>query len=120
VSELCQKYSFNIIAVMGSGFGSTVYLGTRNKTSEMVCIKAVDLLSLGFATPYTQMIHQEIQCLGMFDSDFIVRLYDVYHSGSFCYLVMELCAGGDLYKMLKLSPGDLPEGFISTIIGQIA
>jgi serine/threonine protein kinase len=33
---------------------------------------------------------------------------------------MELCAGGDLYKMLKLSPGDLPTAFISCMISQIA
>jgi serine/threonine protein kinase len=56
----------------------------------------------------------------MFNSDFIVKLYDVYQSQTFCYLVMELCAGGDLYKMLKFSPGDLPTNFICTIIRQIA
>lgn len=32
---------------------------------------------------------------------------------------MELCAGGDLYKMLKLSPIDLPEHFITSIMKQI-
>jgi hypothetical protein len=57
ISELSLKYSFNIQAVLGSGFASTVYLGTRNETKEMVCIKAVDLLTLGFNTPYIQMIH---------------------------------------------------------------
>lgn len=48
-----------------------------------------------------------------------MQLYDVYESGTFYYLVMELCPGGDLYKMLKMSPIDLPTHFISAIIRQI-
>lgn len=55
----------------------------------------------------------------LFNSESIVKLYDVYESNTFIYLVMELCPGGDLYKMLKLSPGDLPSGFITCIMKQI-
>lgn len=55
-----------------------------------------------------------------FSSEYIVQLYDVYESSSFYYLVMELCPGGDLYKMLKMSPINLPPKFINTLIKQIA
>lgn len=55
-----------------------------------------------------------------FSSEYIVQLYDVYESSSFYYLVMELCSGGDLYKMLKMSPINLPPKFINTLIKQIA
>jgi hypothetical protein len=33
---------------------------------------------------------------------------------------MELCIGGDLYKMLKLSPSDFPTAFVENVILQIA
>jgi serine/threonine protein kinase len=58
--------------------------------------------------------------LNLFKSDYIVRLYDVYESSTFYYLVMELCPGGDLYKMLKRSPLDLPLKFVNKLIKQIA
>lgn len=32
---------------------------------------------------------------------------------------MELCPGGDLYKMLKRSPNDLPCKFVNAIMKQI-
>lgn len=32
---------------------------------------------------------------------------------------MELCPGGDLYKMLKMSPINLPTKFVNCIINQI-
>lgn len=32
---------------------------------------------------------------------------------------MELCPGGDLYKMLKMSPISLPTKFVNCIINQI-
>lgn len=32
ISLMSQKYTFNIQAVMGSGFASTVYLGTKNNS----------------------------------------------------------------------------------------
>jgi serine/threonine protein kinase len=56
----------------------------------------------------------------MFNSDYIVKLLDVYQSQTFFYLVMELCGGGDLFKMLKLSPGNLPIDFVSSVICQVA
>ena len=37
------------------------------------------------------------------NSEYIVNLLDIYQSPTFYYIVMELCQGGDLYKMLKLS-----------------
>lgn len=50
------------------------------------------------------------------DSEYIVKLYDVYQSNTFYYLVMELCVGGNLYRMLKISPADLPCKFVDIIM----
>lgn len=112
------KYSFNIQAIMGAGFASTVYLGERIDTHEMVCVKAIDLITISYSSQDKQLIHKEIEYLSWFDSDFIVKLYDVYESNTFYYLVMELCPGGDLYKMLKISPLNLPSDFVTSIIKQ--
>jgi hypothetical protein len=58
ITEMSQKYTLNIEAVLGSGFASTVYLGVKIGTNEMVCVKAIDLLTLGISSPYAAMIHQ--------------------------------------------------------------
>jgi len=46
---------------------------------------------------------REIKYLRQFDSKHIVKLLDAYESPSFCYLVMEFCRGGDLFKFLMNS-----------------
>lgn len=63
---------------MGSGYASTVYLGQKIDTHQMVCVKAIDLVAMGYSGQYMELIHKEIQYLQGFDSEFIVKLYDVY------------------------------------------
>lgn len=55
---MSEKYTFNINAIMGCGFASTVYLGTRNSNNEMVCIKAVDLMVFGSSHQYIDLLHK--------------------------------------------------------------
>ena len=55
------KYQVNMNAILGSGFASSVYLGSRISDTKPVCVKAVDLLALGQpGSPHVALIHQEI------------------------------------------------------------
>ena len=58
ISQLSAKYSFNTQAVLGSGFASTVYLGEKMQDKQLVCIKAIDLMALGFAPQHIELIHK--------------------------------------------------------------
>lgn len=44
----------------------------------MVCIKAVDLIKINLSNQFISLIHKEIECLYKFNSDFIVKILDVY------------------------------------------
>lgn len=61
-------------------------------------MKVLDFLTLG--KKQLAMLQNEVKNLHSFSSDHIVKIYDVYESPSFCYLMMELCPGGDLFRML--------------------
>ena len=52
-------------------------------------------------------------------SEYIVNLYDDYESPTFCYLVMEFCPGGDLYKMLTVTSFIVPLRIAAGIIQQV-
>ena len=61
ITEMGAKYQVNMNAILGSGFASSVYLGTRISDTKPVCVKAVDLLAFGSAdSPHIALIHQEI------------------------------------------------------------
>ena len=67
ITEMGSKYHIDMNAVLGSGFASAVYLGTRISDSLPICVKAVDLLTFGSSdSPFIQLIHQEIECLQKF------------------------------------------------------
>lgn len=51
-----------------------------------------------------ELLKQEIESMNLFkNSEYIVNFYDIYESPTFYYIVMELCPGGDVFKMLQFS-----------------
>lgn len=46
ISKFQEKYIFNIDAMIGNGFASSVYMGEEISSQRMVCIKAIDLMTL--------------------------------------------------------------------------
>jgi serine/threonine protein kinase len=94
-----------------------VYAGENIHTNELVCVKVIDCMHLGAEGKET--LQREIRYLQRLDSPRIVRLLDGYESPSFCYLVMEFCRGGDLFRfVLKSQP--LHPLFARQIVLQIA
>lgn len=59
ISELQQKYKFDINQMIGSGFASSVYLGEEISLQKSVCIKVIDLAALKMANAKAaELLHQ--------------------------------------------------------------
>lgn len=58
------------------------------------------------------MLTNEIKCQQQLHSDYIVNIFDVYDTSSFCFVVTELCEDGDLFKLIQFSRVGLPESLV--------
>lgn len=41
-----------------------------------------------------------------------MKIYDVYDTNSFCFVITELCEDGDLFKLVQFSRVGLPEQLV--------
>lgn len=99
---MSKIYHIEMGLELGSGFASIVYLGENIHTQEIVCVKVIDYMALG-SEEARKILNREIKYLNQFNSPHIVKLIDVYESISFCYLIMEYCSGGDLFRFILKS-----------------
>ena len=114
---MSSLYHVEMSLELGSGFASIVYLGECLATLKPVCVKVIDLQVLG-GHKERLALQREIRYLRQLDSPYVVKLLDSFESPSFCYIVMEYCAGGDLYRFMRKSP-PLHPLFVREIIEQI-
>jgi len=81
--------------ILGMGNYSTVYLGISKSTKERVAIKKVkkDLVK-------EDNINNEINILLQIDHPNIIKLFAIFESENYVYLVMELVTGGELFDRI--------------------
>lgn len=58
------------------------------------------------------MLSNEIKCQKQLQSDYIIKIFDVFDTNSFCFVVTELCEDGDLFKLIQFSRFGLPESLV--------
>lgn len=58
------------------------------------------------------MLSNEIKCQKQLQSDYIIKILDVFDTNSFCFVVTELCEDGDLFKLIQFSRYGLPEPLV--------
>lgn len=92
-------YELDLNEQIGTGFSSVVYKAIDTRTSEVVCIKAVDYVGLG--PIQKSMVVNEIKVMKAVDSENAIKCLDVLESSNFCYIISEYCEGGDLYQKIK-------------------
>lgn len=85
---------------IGKGSFATVFLAHHQDTGEAVAMKVVERKKLN--KKLLGNLSLEISILKTIQHPNIVRLYDVYHSSRYVYLVMEYCSGGDLAHLLSM------------------
>ena len=113
------KYEFSMDQRLGSGMSGDAYAGIDTDTHQLVCVKVVDRAV--YTTPEQQaLLDNEIRCQTACQSNHTIRLVDIFDTTSFCFIITELCEGGDLYRFLKLGENSMPEGLLLHFARQIS
>lgn len=102
-----QNYIFNMNEVLGKGNFSKVYRAINEVTStrwlipdEVVAIKVVELSSI--KTPaLVQLLYSEIDILKTLHHPNVLNCLEVFTSANNCYIITELCDGGDVETRIR-------------------
>eukprot|EP01083_Nonionella_stella_P005007 14602_1 len=78
-----------------------VVAAKHRTTGEDCAIKIVDKRSCE-----SKMLKTEIQILKKLDNPYIVQLYDIFETKKYLYIVMEMCAGGELFDQIAQLDGE--------------
>ncbi|AGF85177.1 kinase [Moumouvirus goulette] len=96
-----NKYEIKNIELGEGGFAK-VYLGINKFTNEKVAVKKVLLNQK--KTPKNELLNKltiEIQIMRQLNHPNIVKLYDVYKTDDYWYIVMEYCDAGTLARVIE-------------------
>jgi len=102
-----QNYVFNMNEVLGKGNFSKVYRAVNEVTSnflltldDVVAIKVVELSSI--KTPaLVQLLYSEIDILKTLHHPNVLNCMEVFTSANNCYIITELCDGGDVETRIR-------------------
>ena len=111
-NNISRDYDFD--KIIGEGGYGTVYLAYNKNNQEKRAIKVIkkkDLTDL-------KIFNHEAKLLLTMDHPNIVKLYDVYETEDFLYLVTEYCEGGELFYHITKTK-HLTESEVSKIVRQI-
>lgn len=105
--------------VLGTGAAGLVRLVTHKETGVEYAVKIIDLSKYTTEKRLTQL-KTEVQISAQVNHENIIRLEEVYQSDTHLYLVQELCAGGDLFDLLKSQKnGHLSEDETRRLVKQL-
>jgi hypothetical protein len=109
---------FRILRCIGRGGMSVVYRAQDEASGEHVALKMMSY-RLIFDTAALTRFHQEAAIVQGLDHQNIARLERLFTAYRTYFLVMELCDGVDLRRLVK-ARGPLPEVQVRPILGQLA
>jgi len=89
---------YDVKDILGEGGFATVRSGRHKLTGKKVAIKTIDLFKI--QSDKLEMLQNEVEVMKMLDHPNIVRLYETFSEEDKLHLVMEHCAGGDLFDFL--------------------
>jgi serine/threonine protein kinase len=84
-----------------------VFRGKDDECDQAVALKVIDLKGLKDAVA-REMLESEIAILKELTHPNILKCLDVLKTANHCYIITELCEGGDLASAIK-KRGRLPE-----------
>lgn len=95
-SDLEKHYDVDRQASVGQGVSAAVYRGRERATGTTHAVKCI-------AKEFVQRVsdlQNEIKMMLALDHPNIVRLFQVFEDRQFIYLILELCAGGELFERI--------------------
>jgi serine/threonine protein kinase len=110
--------NFRILRCLGRGGMSVVYLAEEETTREMVALKMMSYRLIYDPVALSRFQHEADLVQGLEHENIarLKRLFPAYHT---YFLVMELCDGVDLQRLLRAN-GPLPEREVRAVLGQLA
>ena len=86
-----DKYTF--VEKLGSGTLGAVYLAKDKATHERVAVKAIKKTNISDVESF----RNEISILRSLDHPNIIKLLETWETDHICFLVTEVCEGGELF-----------------------
>ena len=109
---------FRILECVGRGGMSVVYRAQDESTGELVALKMMSYRLIYDADALARF-HQEANLLQSLDHENIARLKRLFPAYHTYFLVMELCEGVDLDRLVR-ARGRLAESQVRPILGHLA
>lgn len=113
-----QVEGFRILRPLGRGGMSVVYRAREEATDDLVALKMMSY-RLIYDSAALARFHQEAEILRGLNHVNIARLKRLFPAYNTYFLVMELCDGADLARLVRVR-GRLTEPQVRPILGQLA
>ena len=109
---------YEIKQILGKGKFGLVKLGIHRQTKRKVAIKIINKKLI--CAIDVQQVKTEIDILKIAKHPNIIQLYDVFENENYIYIIMEYCAGGDLFSYIEKRGFRLPETRAAEIIHKLS
>ena len=109
---------FDVKGTLGKGKFGLVKLGIHKLTGRKVAIKIIN--KQGITEQEMQLTKTEIEILKIGQHPNIITLYDVIENEEKIYIIMEYCAGSDLFAYIEERNFKLPEKHAAQIIRKLS
>ncbi|KAJ3438976.1 serine/threonine-protein kinase brsk2-like protein [Anaeramoeba flamelloides] len=109
---------YKIGKTLGVGSSSKVKLAIHKDTKKKYAVKILTKSSLSEKKQMRKKVEREISILKLLKHPNIMRLYDVYETSKYLYLILEYVSGGELFDYL-ISKGSLSHSKALSFFQQI-
>lgn len=108
---------YDIGEKLGNGKFGLVRLGIHKETGRKVAVKIMNKTQMNELD--LDLVKTEIEILKICQHPNIIRLYDIFENINYIYIIMEYCAGGDLFSYIENRGFRLPELRTAQIIHKL-
>jgi serine/threonine protein kinase len=108
---------YEIKSPLGKGKFGLVKLGIHKESGREVAVKIINKKLVGPVD--VQQVKSEIDILKIAKHPNIIKLYDVFENEKYIYIIMEYCAGGDLFSYIEKRGFRLKEERAAEIIHKL-
>ena len=90
---------YDIKQKLGKGKFGLVKLGINKETKQKVAVKIMNKNNMDSSD--LELVRTEIEILKICQHPYIIKFYDIFENIDYIYIIMEYCAGGDLFSFIQ-------------------